>query len=137
MKKMSAVGRLTQDPQIKNLGSKPAAVFTVAANTRRKDESGNYIANFLNCVVFSNVREACAQNLRKGSAVFVMGDHNIRSYKDANGLDRFSEELTVTDIQFLDPRNAATTQGAPAGGYVKTAVPASSVPEGDDDELPF
>lgn len=137
MKKMSIVGRLTQDPQIKNLGSKPAAVFTVAANTRRRDESGNYIPNFVNCVVFSAVREACAQNLRKGSAVFLIGDHNIRSYKDSNGADRYSEELTVSDIQFLDPRNPATTNGAPSGSGVVTAVPHGASSAGDDDELPF
>lgn len=142
MKKMSITGRLTQDPQIRTIGSNPATIFTVATPTRRKDENGQTISNFVNCTVFSAVRDACAQNLHKGSSVFVMGDHFIRTYKDNVGADRYSEELTVSDIQFLDPRTPVSN-GAPAGAPVKTAVPYRSAPvddvEGncDDDDLPF
>ena len=138
MIKLETIGRLTADPQIKNLGGRDVTTFTVASPSRRKDAEGNFLSSFFNCTVFGAVREACAQNLRKGSRVYVGGDFSVREYKDASGTNKTALDLTVNDIQFLDPKNPPTTNGAPHNARVKTAVPtADYINPDDDDQLPF
>lgn len=44
--KLFTVGRLTADPELRTVKDVPCTNFTVAADTKSKDENGEYVTNF-------------------------------------------------------------------------------------------
>ena len=67
-------GNLTQDPELRHLGSGTAVCeLRVAVNSRRKDQSGNWVdkANYFNVTVWGAQGENCAQYSAPATAVAV------------------------------------------------------------------
>ena len=134
MNKIFTIGRLTKDPELREVSGVPCLNFTLASDTRNKDADGNKIANFYSVTAWRQAAQTMAQYLHKGDKISVVGDVLIRQYKDNNGMDRTSVQITVSDFEFLETKrdgNAAAPAQAPAtsrnNGY--------SVPQ--TDELPF
>lgn len=122
MNKITAVGRLTADPTITESANGAALChFTVAANTRRKNASGQPLTNFYRCTVWRAIAENCARYLRKGDMVTISGDLALTEYSDRNGQPRCSLEVDVSDVAFPPAPKAPPTVQAPA----------------DSDELPI
>src|SRR4051812_49579072 len=70
------VGNLTRDPELRHTpGGTPVCSLRLAVNSRRKDESGQWIdkPNYFSISVFGNQAESCAQYLSKGRPVAVDG----------------------------------------------------------------
>ncbi len=122
MNKITAVGRLTADPTITESANGAALChFTVAANTRRKNVSGQPLTNFYRCTVWRAIAENCARYLHKGDMVTISGDLALTEYSDRNGQPRCSLEVDVSDVAFPPAPKAPPTVQAPA----------------DSDELPI
>lgn len=88
-----------------------------------KDGEGKYIPIFYRVTAWRKLGELCAQRLHKGDPVAVIGDLAIRSYKDRNGQDRTSVNITLGNIEFLS-----------RGGRSDAA---STPPDSGDDVLPI
>ena len=70
------VGNLTKDPELRHTpGGTPVCSMRVAVNSRRRDESGQWVdkPNYFDVSVFGNQAESCTQYLSKGRPVGIDG----------------------------------------------------------------
>lgn len=136
MNKIHIIGRLASDPTIRDANGTSVCNFRVAADSRRKDEAGNYIANFYNVDVWRVMGDNCAKYLHKGDRVAIVGDLFARTYTDTKGQTRFSLDVTASDVEFMQDRRS---DSAPKNVKPSQAKPANNAIAQDDEEegLPF
>ena len=140
-------GNLTHDPELRNLPSGTAVCkLRVACNTRRKDQSGNWVdkPNYFDVTVWGAQGENCANYLSKGRPVAIDGRLEWREWEDKEGNKRQSVDIIADSVQFLGSREDAGNGG---GGRFQpqSDVPADTAdfqtaPVGAgaaDDDIPF
>lgn len=116
------------------------ALFSVAVSKKYRDKNGELKenTNWFNVVCFGKLAENVAKlNIGKGISLFVSGEMNFRNYIDQDGQQKSIAELQADAVQILTPR---TNSAAPAYNYgnpPKEEKFAGSMPQADEDELPF
>ena len=125
MNKAVLIGRITKEPEIKYTQSETAVVsFTLAVDRDFKDEQGNYITDFINCVAWRNQAEFIANYIKKGYLIVISGAIQTRSWQTQNGENRSVTEVIVDSVKNLTPKE-------------NTPEEKQSVNEIDDSDLPF
>ena len=106
------VGRLTRDTEVRYTQSEKAVGnFTLAINRRFKNQNGEYETDFIDCVVFGKQAETMAQYTKKGDLIGVEGSIQKRAYEDKEGNKRYTTEIMVEKITFLQTnKKSETTQ---------------------------
>ncbi len=149
-------GNLTRDPDLRHLGSGTAVCeLRVAVNSRRKDQSGNWVdkPNYFDVVVWGAQGENCANYLSKGRPVAIEGRLDWREWEaKEGGGKRQAVQIIANTVQFLGSRDGsgggAPPNGNGGGGF---APPQSDVPAdtsdfdsapvggggGQEDDIPF
>jgi len=137
------VGNLTRDPELRHTpGGTPVTSLRIAVNSRRRDESGNWVdkPNYFSISVFGNQAESCAQYLSKGRPVAVDGRLDWREWeaKDGGG-KRESVEIVAESVQFLGSRDGGGDFGGGGNQFVPAGAAAESAdfPAAADDDIPF
>ncbi len=108
-------GNLTRDPELRSTsGGTSVCSLRVAVNSRRKDESGNWVdkPNYFDVTVWGAQGENCAQYLAKGRPVAVDGRLNWREWEDKEGGKRQTVDIIADSVQFLGSRDAPQGNGA-------------------------
>jgi single-strand DNA-binding protein len=98
-------GRLTRDPELRYTPSGTAvSSFSVAASRSYKGQDGEWkqAVAFVNVVAWSKQAVLVNEYLKKGSAVFLEGRLNSRSWETEEGQKRSALEVTAERVQFLD-----------------------------------
>lgn len=149
--KIIIVGNLGADPEVRYLPSgDPVANMRVATTEKWKDKQGNQQEHteWHRCNMFGRLAQIAAEYLKKGSSVYVEGRVRTRKWTDQAGVDKFSTEINVDQIQMLDGKRG-DTGAAPAGQkpLARPAAPAKAAGDagygGDggfsamDDDIPF
>lgn len=104
-------GNLVRDPELKALPSGSAVTnFSIATNRTWKDKEGNKQEDveFHNIVVFGRQAETVAQYMKKGSAIFVEGRLQTRSW-ETDGVKKYRTEIVADHTQF-GPKSARSEQ---------------------------
>lgn len=113
MNKVTLIGRLTKDPEVRSTTSgKTVATFTLAVDRRMSKEQrdgGAQTADFLPCVVWGRTAEVAGQYLHKGSKAAVDGRVQTRSYDAQDGSKRYVTEIIVGDLELLDSKGSNTS----------------------------
>jgi len=128
-------GNLTRDPEMRRTASDRAVTNLGLASSRRyKDRDGEWkeTVSFLKVVVWGRQAETCAEYLSKGSAVFVEGRVQSRSWETQDGQKRNTVEIEASRVQFLD--RIAKPQ-AQEEEFVETGGMAGMTDT--DDDVPF
>jgi len=117
LNKVTLIGNLTKDPELKYTPSGTAVVnFTIATNRQWKDSSGKKSdeATFTRCVAWSKLAEICNQYLHKGKKVYVCGRLSNRNWEDQQGVKHYMTEVVVDDMIMLGDKSGgnATVQAA-------------------------
>jgi len=111
--KVFLLGRLTSDPELRNLPSgQPVCNFRMATNRNWTDrESGEKQekVEYHTVVAWRKLATIVSQYLRKGGLVFVEGRLTTRSWDDSSGVKRYRTEVVAENIQ-LGPKRAITGQ---------------------------
>ncbi len=133
MNRVSIVGRLTRDPEIRYASDNQLAItrFTVAVDRAFKKE-GQATADFLPVVVFGKSAENCHKYLGKGRLVAVSGRLQSRTWDDQEGKRRYSYDIIADEVNFLDRGDSkpqASMDSNDDVGFHPT--------DEDDDDLPF
>jgi single-strand DNA-binding protein len=103
--KVLIVGNLTRDPEIRATSTGiPVANFRIASNRRFKDNSGEWREDvcYIGVVAWQKLAEACAERLKKGSAVYIEGELRSRTFESEDGKKKNVIEIRANHIQFLD-----------------------------------
>src|SRR5881398_2769681 len=138
------VGNLTRDPELRHTpGGTPVCSLRLAVNSRRKDESGQWIdkPNYFSVSVFGNQAESCAQYLAKGRPVAIDGRLEWREWQQQDGTKREAVEVVADSVQFLGSRGEGDGGGGFGGGgnqFVPAGAGSESAdfPAAADDDIP-
>jgi single-strand DNA-binding protein len=141
--RVTLVGRLTRDPELRHLPSgQPVLQLGLAVNGRQRDDAGNWTdkPNFFDIKVFGNQAESLSQHLAKGRRVGIDGRLDWSSWEAQDGSKRSKVEVVAFQVQFLDSRTEASgeSQYIPSsdvapdrGDFAPAGAPAT------DDDIPF
>jgi single-strand DNA-binding protein len=145
-------GNLTRDPELKSLPSgSEVCEFGVATNRVWKDKNGakQESVDYHNVVVFGRQAGIVKQYLHKGSAIFLEGRIQNRSWDAPDGTKRYKSEIVVDKFQF-GPKSGGSTGGyqsspetqsasTKSSGATKEDAPAIEYPEEEinSEDIPF
>lgn len=139
--RVTLVGRLTRDPELRHLPSgQPVLQLGIAVNGRQRDEMGNWVdkPNFFDVKVFGNQAEGLASHLQKGRRVGVDGRLDWSQWEAQDGSKRSKVEIIAYQVQFLDSRGDAESSGGGGQYFPKADVqPDTSDFAPPDDDIPF
>ena len=119
--KVILVGNLGQDPETRAMPSGKAVTnIRIATSEGWKDkQTGEQkeATEWHTVVFFDRLAEIAAEDLRKGSQVYVEGKLRTRKWQDkATGADRYSTEVVANELQMLGSRGGAGGGGGGGGG---------------------
>jgi len=153
--KVMLYGNLTRDPEVRALPSTGSNVcsFSIATNRvyKKGDGSKQEDVQFHNIVVFGRTADTAAQYLKKGSAVYIEGRIQTRSWDSPDKGKQYRTEIVAETVQF-GPRPGGAAGGpssssqASSGGYSDAEAPqkapsedAIDYPQEDinPDDIPF
>jgi len=121
LNKAMIYGNLTRDPEMKALPSgMNVTSFSLATNRVYNDRDGNRqeSTDYHNVVVFGRQAETVNQYLKKGSATYVEGRLQTRSW-DKDGVKQYRTEVVADRVQF-GPKNDG------GGGSTPNSTPANA-----------
>ena len=147
MNKLTIIGNLTKDPELRTTASGISVCsFTVAVNRRRHAE-GQPEADFFRVSAWRQLGENCAKWLIKGRKVCVIGPVEVSVYQGQDGRTYANLEVTADDVEFLSSGEgtAQTTtepvqhvrQQAPVQQEMPIAGSSGGFTAVETDELPF
>ena len=128
MNKVILIGRLTKDPEFKELQTTSVAKYTLAVDRSRKDDG----AYFIPCTAFGKCADFAAQYLHKGTKIAVTGRIQTGSYDGKDGKKVYTTDVIVDGQEFVESKKAEA-QTPPAGGSLAEFMTAPDFGE----ELPF
>lgn len=137
MNKVSLVGRLTRDPEVRysqGESSTAFARFTVAVDRGFKKD-GKATADFISCIAFGKTAEFIERFFSKGRRIGLVGHIQTGSYDNKDGQKVYTTDVLVEEVEFVDSAKSSgeTTQNSPAPtdeGFMDCG-------DGIDEELPF
>ena len=158
------IGNLGADPEVRYTQSNVAiASISVATSETWKDkQTGEQKeqTEWHRCVAYRRLGEIAGEYLKKGSKVYIEGRLQTRKWQDKDGIERYTTEIVVNDLQMLDGRGDGQQKPAqPNQGYgqsqpasqphksgLGTTMPGASsspaqqsfgAPPDFDDDIPF
>jgi len=150
LNRVTLVGRLTRDPELRHSGGGDAICsMRLAVSSRSRDETGNWgdRSNYFDVTVFGRQAETASTYLAKGRRIGVDGRLSWREWQAQDGTKRQSVEVIAGDVFFLDSRGEGGGDSA-QGGWSQAPAPGSGgdlpvdrsdmqpAPSADDD-IPF
>jgi single-strand DNA-binding protein len=116
--RVTLIGNLTRDPQLKYLPSQTAvAEFGLAMNRKFKSATGEDREEvcFVDCSAFGRTGELINQYCQKGKQLYIEGRLKYDQWEDKQGGGKRSKlSVVVENFQFLGGRDGAG--GPPQGG---------------------
>ena len=111
MNKAILIGRLTRDPELRYTSSNRAVCqFSIAIDRPFTNQStGQREADFINIVAWDKTAENIGKYMNKGRLIAVEGRIQTRNYDNNEGKKVYVTEVIASNVQFLESKNAATT----------------------------
>lgn len=136
LNKVLLIGRMTKDPDLKFTPSNVAVVaFTLAVDRKYAKPGEERKADFINCVAWRGTAEFIAKHFTKGQMINVVGELQVRSWDDTQGVKRYATEVIVDEVNFCgekkDPLNAVVNEIG--GTQYQGLAPVEEL----DEDLPF
>ena len=143
--RVTLVGRLTRDPELKHLPSGSAVLeMGLAVNGRKQDAGGQWVdkPNFFDVKVFGNQAEMLSQHLGKGRRIGVDGRLDWSSWESQDGGKRSKVEViaAVRPVPRQPRMTARVVEGRrPVRARRRRAVRARAdfPSQPADDDIPF
>lgn len=118
--KVILIGNLGADPEVRYTQSNTAiANLSIATSETWKDKQTGEPreqTEWHRCVAYRRLAEIAGEYLKKGSKVYVEGRLQTRKWQGQDGVERYTTEIVINDLQMLDGRPGGG-QGSQGGGY--------------------
>lgn len=106
--RITLVGNLVRDPEVKKLKNQTKADFTLAVE-RYMGKDNKPVTDFFNVVSWGKLAEVCGSYLSKGKKVLVDGHIQIRTYmKDKER--QWITEVVAENLKFLSAKTEAKAE---------------------------
>ena len=119
-------GRLTADPEIKNYMMKDGSTGTVAAftlavpdRTAKRDENGNFQADFIRCSCFGRNAEIIEAFSMKGTEILITAGKLTSGSYNKEGITVFSTEVNISSYEFVSGTKSKEAEPEPKGNSKK------------------
>ena len=127
------VGRLTKRPELKfTTNGTKYTQFSVAVQRNFKKKSGEYEADFINCLMWRTAAENFVEFTDKGSLVGIVGRIQTRSY-DKDGRTVYITEVLAEGFSLLETKKTVESRN---NQPVFNSTEAEPI-EFSEDDLPF
>ena len=103
------IGRLTRDPEVKNVGDQPLASFGIAVNRKFKGEEA---VSFYDIDAWGKLAESIGQFAKQSDVVYLECRMKVDNFEDKQGQRRSKVRFTATSFNFL-PGGAPKTESLP------------------------
>jgi single-strand DNA-binding protein len=157
--RITLIGNVGRDPEIKDLGQNKVAEFSMAVSGKTTGKNAAEWTNWYRISVWGKQADVAQQYIKKGTQLFVEGRLQLREYTKADGTQGTSLEVNASDFQLLGGREGGQEGGGQGngggyqsqggnqggeyqqsggGGSQRSAEPVRQAePIGPDDDLPF
>ena len=106
MNKITLIGNLTHDPEVRSTpNGVTVCTFTIAVNRRFAQQGGEKATDFFRINAWRQLGENCAKYFAKGRKVAVIGELQARTYEGKDGATRMSLDVSADEVEFLTPRS--------------------------------
>ena len=144
MNKVTLIGRLTRDPDIRYSenanGQMCIAKYCLAVNRRFKTD-GQPDADFINCTAFGKTAEFVEKYLYKGMKIAVVGEWRTGSYENKDGNKVYTNECLVFEHEFVESKSDSSSESTNTAATPPTPTSNDgfmNIPDNvDDSGLPF
>lgn len=141
MHRLTIIGNLGKDAEVKNFNGKNVINFSVAVTENWKDKDGNKQskAYWYECSRWTE-NTNIAQYLKKGCKVLAEGVPEPRAYVGQDGQAKCVQGVRITNIQilsFVEENSKPNYTTQPAPDYNKGAFTPPKVNADESDNLPF
>ena len=102
MNRVTAIGRLAADPELRSASSGKKVCQLRLAIPRHQRAGEDQGAVFIDVVCFDGQAVACSSALRKGSKVLVDGRLEHRTWQGRDGTKKSRHEVIAHEVTFLD-----------------------------------
>lgn len=135
MNKVSLIGRLTKDPEVRytQTNNTLVASFILAVNRRFVRENEERQADFIPIIAWSKTGEFCSKYFKKGQQVGIVGRIQTRNWDDEQGVKHYATEVIAEEVYFADSKKEGNNEFGSA--FATTMVSDFEVSATDD--LPF
>jgi single-strand DNA-binding protein len=137
------LGNVTKDPEMRTTTSgQKVLTIGVATNERWKDKASGEMkekSEFHNVVIWGDLAEEVATNVRKGAKVFVTGRVQTRSWETQSGSKRTTTEIIAETVSLLGIRNRVAEESISSDVAIRrepAAAPAASAESYGSDPAP-
>ena len=111
MNKLTIIGNLTRDPELRTTSAgKEVCTFTVAVNRRKNGNNQQPEADFFRVSAWDGLAKSCGQFLTKGRKVAVVGSVSVHTFQTQTGETKAQLEVNASDVEFLSPKGDGFTQ---------------------------
>ncbi len=154
--RVTLLGNLGKDPDVRYMPDGTAVVtVSLATSETWKDKATGERkeqTEWHRLVFFRRLADIAGQSLKKGSQIFVIGRIQTRKWTDQTGIERYTTEIVVNELQMLGGRDIATESShaaTPASQPARTGsgtAPRAQAPQPAaagaggsdfDDDIPF
>lgn len=108
--RVTLIGNLGQDPEIKSIGSgRKMARFRIATNERYKNAKDELVEDtqWHSVVAWGKQAESVEKLLKKGSEVLLEGKLTHGDYTDKDGVKRYTTEVDLQSFLVFDKKATA------------------------------
>lgn len=116
MNKITLLGRLTKDVELKLIGDRPLAEFSLAVNRKYKNAQGERETDFFNCKLWGKTAETLQQHTMKGQQLLVSGRVENRTFVNQEGQNVRFTEVIVEEFDFVE-KSPNQNQGFNQNGF--------------------
>ena len=119
MNKITLLGRLTKDVELKMIGDRPLAEFSLAVDRKYKNAQGERETDFFNCKLWGKTAETLQQYTMKGQRLLVAGHVENRTFVNQEGQNVRFTEVIVEEFDFVEksPNNGFSQGGFNQNGF--------------------
>lgn len=115
------LGHLTADPELRSTPTgKTVTTFNLAIN-RRNGKTSEESVDFHRIVAWNQKAEFCCRNLKKGMAIFVVGNLMNHSFEGKNG-KQYVTEIVLQDVNILTWKGREQTVEEPVDDDTQVEV---------------
>ena len=117
MNRVCLVGRITKELELRKTNNNMSVCsFTLAVQSKTKNDKGEYMADFIPCTAWNKTAEFMTTYLHKGSLISVEGRIKTSSYDTPDG-KRYRTDVIAEDVQSLESKkNDDVVKGSVNGG---------------------
>lgn len=140
--KVTLVGRVGADPEIKTMGDSGVKTARVRLATtekwfNKKTNQTEELTEWHNVTLWRNLADVADKYVRKGSLLYVEGTIHYRKWQGKDGVERQMTDITATELKLLN-KVEGTAPAEPQYQAPQYPVPAPQVEaEVMQDDLPF